>query len=373
MFPADQYTDIYLYITLLFTATTAVLYGRGASGQEQSASYGSVMAPTLCIMMALFLGTRPISGVFVDMTTYNAAYEICSFTGENNFPDWAFSGMMGFFSQYFEAGTFFLACAVIYLLPLLWLKRVHGRWAFAIILAMVGSFSFYTYGVNVIRHGMASSLLIAAICNRDNKWLAAILAAFAVGMHRSMLAPIAALLAALTMNSGFAMWTCWFAWITALIGSWATKGAISDRLMNFGFIASDEKVMGYLGGIGNDKGGFRWDFIAYSITPLAITFALAGASTRRDPFYRVLVMAYLLTNAFWLLVIYAAYSDRFAHLSWCLLPWVIMYPFTPKADEGMTGQASRSEPLRLGWLSAGLLAHFGFTFFMYKIYYGGAL
>lgn len=35
---------------------------------------------------------------------------------------------------------------------------------------------------------------------------------------------------------------------------------------------------------------------------------------------------YCVANAFWVLVINAAFSNRFAYLSWFLMPIVIMYP-----------------------------------------------
>jgi hypothetical protein len=373
MFPAENYNDIYIFALLAITLLTGILYARGAAGQLQSEAYNAAMAPAICIAAALFLGTRPISGVFIDMTTYDTAYRMSSVTGTSNFTDWAFSSMLLFFSSNFESSTFFLVCALIYLLPLLWLKRIHDNWAFAVILAHIGAFSFFSYGVNVIRHGMAASLLIAAVCNRDKKWLMVILATLSAGMHKAVLAPIAAFLAALLFNSAISMWACWACWFGALIISWLSGGVISDRLMNFALLNSDDKLLQYLGGVGNDKGGFRWDFILYSIVPLIITFALAGQSVRKDRVYRMLMMTYLLTNSFWLLVIYAAYSDRFAYLSWFLLPWLITYPFVPKSADpyGKASGPSQINELRLGMLAAALVAHFAFTFFMMQLYYKG--
>ena len=373
MFPAEIYNDIYIYAMLALTLLTALLFARGSSGKLQSEYFSAAMTPTLCVVMAIFLGTRPVSGVFVDMTTYDTAYRICSVTGESTFPDWAFANLMVLFSKYFGSSVFFFACSLIYLLPLLSIKKIHGNWAFAIILCTAGSLSFFSYGVNAIRHGMAASLLIAAICNRDRKWLMVLFIFLSLGMHQSMAIPITALLAALFLNSPLAMWSCWFCWLSALVVSRATGGAISEKLMSIAFLGNDERFTKYVTGIGNDKGGFRWDFIIYSITPVLITFAIAGREVRRDRIYRTLIMAFLLTNSFWLLVIYAAYSDRFAYLSWFLLPWLIVYPFTPRKTLNNSGGMSPARELRLGLLGCALLAHFAFTFFMSQIYYKGGL
>ena len=37
---------------------------------------------------------------------------------------------------------------------------------------------------------------------------------------------------------------------------------------------------------------------------------------------------YILVNAFWLLVIRIPYTDRFAYLSWFLIPFILIYPLS---------------------------------------------
>jgi hypothetical protein len=70
---------------------------------------------------------------------------------------------------------------------------------------------------------------------------------------------------------------------------------------------------------------------------------------------------------------YAAYSDRFAYLSWFMLPWIITYPFTPRKFVRNSAGIMPVRKLRLGLLAAALLAHFAFTFFMYQVYYKGVI
>ena len=96
MFAAEDYNSIYLYFMLALTLLTAFFFARGAAGKTQAAYFSHIMAPTVCILIAIFLGTRPVSGVFIDMTTYDMSYKICSVTGQSSFTDWAFSSMMIF-------------------------------------------------------------------------------------------------------------------------------------------------------------------------------------------------------------------------------------------------------------------------------------
>jgi hypothetical protein len=81
---------------------------------------------------------------------------------------------------------------------------------------------------------------------------------------------------------------------------------------------------------------------------------------RFDPFYARLVNTYLVANAVWILVIHATCSNRFAYLSWCMMPWVLVYPFVPGR--------SNDRP-RTGILAAILFAHYMFTYFMIFVVY----
>ncbi len=46
----------------------------------------------------------------------------------------------------------------------------------------------------------------------------------------------------------------------------------------------------------------------------------------RDNWYRILYSTYCLANAFWVLVIRAAFTNRFAYLSWFMYGIVVAYP-----------------------------------------------
>jgi hypothetical protein len=88
---------------------------------------------------------------------------------------------------------------------------------------------------------------------------------------------------------------------------------------------------------------------------------------RSDPFYARLVNTYLLTNALWVLVIHASFSNRFAYLSWFMMPWVLLYPF-------VTGKVIHRP--QTGFIAAILFAHYLFTYLMVTVVYplrGGGL
>jgi hypothetical protein len=81
---------------------------------------------------------------------------------------------------------------------------------------------------------------------------------------------------------------------------------------------------------------------------------------RSDPFYARLVNTYLFANAVWVLVIDADFSNRFAYLSWFMMPWVLLYPFVP---------GKINDRPRFGMIAATLCAQFSFSYLMDVVVY----
>ena len=105
--------------------------------------------------------------------------------------------------------------------------------------------------------------------------------------------------------------------------------------------------------------GFRWDFLLYSSMPIIMGWYIIFKRRIKVDFnYILLLGVYIYSNAFWVMVIRASFSNRFAYLSWFIYPLVLAYPLLKfpiwKKKQG----------LRTGLI---LLAHFGFTFVMWLI------
>ena len=72
--------------------------------------------------------------------------------------------------------------------------------------------------------------------------------------------------------------------------------------------------------------GFRWDFVLYSASAVFAGYYFIIKRGFKDSFYTHLWGTYMIANAFWILVIRANFSNRFAYLSWFLMAIVIAYP-----------------------------------------------
>jgi hypothetical protein len=72
--------------------------------------------------------------------------------------------------------------------------------------------------------------------------------------------------------------------------------------------------------------GFRWDFVLYSGFAVFAGYYYIIKRGFQDKFYTHIWGTYMIANAFWILVIRANFSNRFAYLSWFLMAIVIAYP-----------------------------------------------
>ncbi len=358
MIPAELYSFIYTHLMLVLVFVTLMSYvNGGGQGFNRVANF---IVPAFLIF---YIGTRPLSGFFIDMQTYAQTFEVAANRGVVYYSDFLFSAFMLGLSQVTTVEVFFFACAVIYIFPIIaGLRHRHGNFAFGAFISIITSFSFFTYGVNGIRNGMATSIMVAAIAWSDRKVVFALLAVAAYGTHNTLAVPI--LFYFLTFfNSNVVFYSC--LWFSTLFFTATTGGSAATFLANL-LSSSEDTRIGYLTTRGDDKGGFRTDFIIYSIVPVIVSYAWAKAHTRKDPFYQRLICAYLATNAFWLLAMYAAFSNRFAYLSWFMMPWLIVYPFIPNKNN--RGQYT-SQKIEVNHFAAMLAGQFAITYLFDIIIY----
>lgn len=329
-------------------------------GYNKSLTWG------LSIILITFLGTRPISGAFVDMITYAQTYEIIATRGGNPYEgDWSFSLLNIFMAKSFSVETFFLVCAALYIAPLALSANIaHKNWGGATFLCTTGAFSFFSYGVNGLRQGIATSLIILGIALGKKRLAAAVILTLASGMHKSVLIIIAAYIVTAFLKPPIFYGLIW---LFCFLVSFVYGELLSAFILSVLPTIDEARAENYFLGQGQDRGGFRLDFILYSILPVIISYALGDPKIKSEPFYRRLLNTYLLVNSFWLLSMYAAFSNRFAYLSWCLLPWLIIYPFIPNSKSDFArANLSPAKPLMVG---AVIFAHYLFTYFMFKVYY----
>lgn len=329
--PLPIYTKVFYHLMMVVTVFVGIhAMSFDLQNQKRLAEIRG-LGILLFIFIILYMGLRPVSGkYFGDMGLYHR-YFLEYQKGEpiRSTGDVLFHNFMWFSAKIMSAKTFFLVVDIIYIVPLYLFSKKYFKkyWAFCFIL-FVGSFSFWPYGTNGLRNGIATSLFIwGLVYYNDRKWLMYILFAMSFFMHASLIIPIAAFTASYFMLKKPSL--IFLIWILAIPLSLFGENTWNTFFESLGIL--EDRTEGYL--VGGEKfedqfsqTGFRWDFLFYSSFGIAAGYYFILKKKLKDTFYIHLFGIYTIANAFWILVITAAFSNRFAYLSWFLMAPVIIYP-----------------------------------------------
>lgn len=366
------------YFFFLFISWGTVLYYIGSGSQKLLHNRGNAMqgvALLLTLFLIVFLGLRPYGSIFMDSNQYRYGYGFLGLYDEyvpvdlrtewfwHNFN--AFLKTIGLNEYEFTLAIEFFYLGGMFVTSLLLMRK--NLWM--AMLFFFTAMSTYSYGVNGIRNGMACSIELIAVAllaiNRKNLVGALILMVIALGIHRSTMLPSAALVvSAFVIKDPKIAIRFWLLSIAvSLVGGHYIEQFFSslgfdDRMSRYSEAAQDEETMSEF-----SKIGFRWDFLFYSIWPVIMAWYLTMFRRFKDRTFNVIANTYIFCNAFWIMVIRASFSNRFAYLSWFLYPLVIAYPLFRM---NLWKDQDRKTAIIFFLYS-------GFIFFMYFIYYFGTM
>lgn len=288
----------------------------------------NVLGYIVVIGLTLYMGLRPISGhYFGDTANYAVTYYLMQ-AGENPKieKDYMFNYFMKWCSNFMNIHSFYLLLDFLYILPyVLFSKKYFKRYWFFAMFMFISSFSFWSAGTNGLRNGIGTSFFILGLYYYNRKMVMYALFALGFFMHASVIIPIAAFVVArLYRNPKFYM----LVWFAAIPLSLAGGEAWNTFFAGLGF---EDRTAGYLTDSDSNleqfsQTGFRWDFLMYSALAIFAGWYFIFKKKLKDDFYIYIFGTYAIANAFWILVITAAFSNRFAYLSWFLMPVVIAYP-----------------------------------------------
>ena len=311
------------------------------------------------ICVFLFLGLRPLEGGgFGDMYIYLSdfrKYKQNIFSGTRS--DYLWHRYMDISSKLFSERGFIMSCAFLYVYPLYRSSEMLvGRTRVLLFLMLIASFSFWPYGTNGMRNGIATSLFLWAIAANNWKVLRWGLIICSFMIHGSIIIPIIGYLVSFRFKE-LKYYFIW--WLFTIVISLSLGGFVEAFIYNLGY--QDER-MNYLvqGNINDDSfryTGFRWDFLLYSASGVYAGYRYVIRLGYSDENYERFLKIFLVANGLWILVIRANFSNRFAYLSWFLMAIVIFLPI-------LKVRLFTNQSL---WLSLVTIAYAGFTYIMYLI------
>lgn len=367
MISARLYGTVFLYTVIILTFIVANKLSKQSYSSIQDSHDNSTIALLISLVYALWIGLRPGDysySPFGDSIYYAHTFNLMkpgSLTEHASTTDWIWDKFTFLCSQIMNVPEYFTIIALGYFgFTYYACKRLVPNHILIAILFMFGALSFYSYGTNGLRNGLACSIVFFIISltatNNRNILKVLLLIFLAINIHKSTLLPIATLFASIYIVKSF-KWAYYF-WIISIFISLIVGSAITSFFAGLGF---DERLS-YLT-TQDDKfshTGFRWDFLIYSMMPIVLGYYVVIKRGIYNKTYLILLNTYTLSNAFWVMVIRANYSNRFAYLSWFMYPIVLAYPLL-KLDIWGTQQGRYTRNI--------MLAHVGFTWVMQTIYW----
>ena len=367
LFSPFVYFPVSLYLTLAF-----IIYQYGKistmSSRTLIVSDNNIrLFLWYVFLFILVVGLRPVIYVFGDTVNYARSYWLMAdgyAQADDMNSDWLFNNLMYWFaSKGFDVMWFFLFVEIFYIVPMaIACKRLSSNNYVILLLFCFSAFSFFTYGTNGIRNGMACSLVILAITylqgNKRDKIICGVLCFLAYNIHHSTALPILAMLYSYYFSKPKYMF---YLWVSSIGISLVMGGLIESFFAGLGF---DDRMSSYIAGQEDKEEmmqfsntGFRWDFLLYSVMPIWLGWYLVFKRKVYNSTYMLLLGIYIYSNSFWVMIIRSSFSNRFAYLSWFLYPIVLAYPLIKFEIWPKQGQKTAMI----------LLAHFGFTFVMWLL------
>ena len=189
----------------------------------------------------LIVGLRPVDKAFGDTVNYAYIYEILG--GASSLRDILpgdeilFNSLMFYCSKVMDVSFFFLIVEVIYVVPIyIACRKLAGNNSGIMMLFCFAAFSFFSYGVNGIRNGMACSLIILALSliqgSTKDKIICAILCVLAIGSHKSTALPVICMLLALYIKKPRVMFLFW---LGSILLSLVAGSQIENFFVSLGF------------------------------------------------------------------------------------------------------------------------------------------
>lgn len=361
LFNPYSYESIHLIIVLIITLLYSLSIARYRNANQLlNRKHYNLLVIVYAFLFVIVVGLRPLHGAFGDMVTVAKTYQLfrlspISIVGTQ---DALFYYFQWACAQVMDVQWFFLICEVLYVVPIIiacirLLKNNAGLG----LLFFLAAFSFFSYATNGVRNGIATSLIVLAISlvrgGTFEKIMCIVISLIAVNIHNSVSLPVISMLACYIFKPKKALFYFWVAsiFVSILFGS-----SVSNVFANLGF---DDRLNEYITvDIDEDmfsRTGFRWDFLLYSSAPVIFGYYILFKKKVCDPTYLLILGTYILSNSFWIMVIRAAYSNRFAFLSWFLYPLVLAYPLLrlkiwPKSQGNKTALV--------------MMAHLAFTLIM---------
>lgn len=333
-FTGPEYYPLYLLVMFVLISIKSASNNALNLNINKNSMIGCIV---LSVFFILFFSGRPLNNYFPDSHGYAAYYEyICrggTYKSAKN--ELSFSYLTQICANFgLSVKGYFGVITLLYLFPIIWTCRLlfKGNEYLGFICCCV-SFAFYSGAGAILRNGLGCSFAMLAIAlwlegNNKQKILSVIIGVIAFYFHHSVIIMIASFLISYYVVKKPSM--AIIIWMASIVLSIAVGRSLGVMASSF---FEDQRLNSYVNtGLeennftGFSHSGFRWDFLIYSSSGVLMIWYVTIYRRVKDKIYQMIANTYIIANSIWIILIYALFSDRFARLSWVILPFILIYP-----------------------------------------------
>lgn len=339
MIPVEIYTAVYyFFLALCIVLAVLPLFFKGSLEEFPKINLYTGTFLILVVTIA-FIGLRDPYGnwrYFGDTAHYSLIYDDLDYATYGTKKDIGFYTLMVLCKSIMDVSSFYFICAVIYVLPVfLTFKKWFKEYAFFALIMFVTSMSFWSFGINGIRNGLATSIFIFALGYYNRLIISVPIMLLSMTFHSSLILPFVAFLTSSKVKDTMLLIKVW---IGAVVLSFFIGGQIENLIGDFlttSRFTDDRRLDTYfqeeLDGQLIEK-RFRLDFVIYSGIAILLGYYYKFKLKFKSAIYDRVFNMYLMANIVWVFLIYLAYTNRIAYLSWFLMPIVMIFPLLKKED-----------------------------------------
>ena len=324
---ALEYYKIAYYCVIGFILFFVLLHALKEGTLFASNRFNNIMSVSLILIVVLFFGLRDPMGnwrYLGDTSNYTNLFNHFDPAMHKNEP--GFNVLMKFGINYLNIRLFYVLCTCLYVIPVyVVFRKWFHNYAFYALALYISMLSFWGYGINGIRNGLAAAIFIFSFLFYDKKPVMFLFMLLSVTFHNSMILPLFAFIISLIYRNTKVYTVIW---VSALFFSVFFEHAI-ENLFSQTLISSVERAniffVDELDGQAVQR-GFRIDFVIYSFVPILLGLYYIYRLKFSDKLYITLLNTYIIANSVWILIIRATYTNRIAYLSWFIMSIVMIYP-----------------------------------------------
>lgn len=328
----DLLNVLLLSITILIFITTLPLFKieKLKDFPKENLFFGTI---ALLLVTLLLIGLRnPYASwrFFGDSYAYNLYFHKI----QNN-ASWIPDKDFGFFyytkiiSQFVGVQLYFLINAFLYIfLVYFGFKKWFKEYTFFAIALFIASFTFWGFGINTIRNGLAGSIFIFALSYYNKRWILVSLIALSVSIHLSMLLPAFVFLGVHFVKNSKLIIRLWLVSIPIcfLVGKKIKVFIDTFLTSTLGTLDKRANYEGIDTSTFYEASSFRLDFIIYSGIVVFYGYYFIYQLDYKNKFYTLMYNTFVAGNTIWMYFIYVQYTDRIAYLSWIFIPFLLIHP-----------------------------------------------